>query len=145
MLKPYFQRENSRLSIVGSKYRFGLGVSVILVSNESFQTRKNNRKHIMLVHTVYFWLKSSLSEEDKQQFQDGVESLATIQSTEQVVIGTPAETTKRPVIDDTYDCALTVMLKDISAHDLYQDDPIHHKFIADCNHLWERVQVYDAD
>ena len=99
----------------------------------------------MLVHTVYFWLKSGLSEEDKQQFQDGVESLATIESTEQVVIGTPAETTKRPVIDDTYDCALTVILKDISAHDLYQDDPIHHKFIADCNHLWERVQVYDAD
>ena len=104
-----------------------------------------SRKHIMLVHTVYFWLKSGLSEEDRQQFQDGVESLATIESAEQVLVGTPAETNKRPVVDDTYDCALTVILQDIPAHDLYQDDPIHHKFIADCNHLWERVQIYDAD
>ena len=99
----------------------------------------------MLVHTVYFWLKSGLSEGDRQQFQDGVESLATIESAEQVLVGTPAATNKRPVVDDTYDCGLTVILKDIPAHDLYQDDPIHHKFIADCNHLWERVQIYDAD
>ena len=99
----------------------------------------------MLVHTVFFWLKADLSEEEKQEFNDGVESLISIESAEQVVIGTPAATTKRPVIDETYDCALTVILKDIPAHDLYQDDPIHHKFIADCNHLWERVQIYDAD
>jgi hypothetical protein len=99
----------------------------------------------MLVHTVFFWLKADLSEEEKQEFNDGVESLISIESAEQVVIGTPAATTKRPVVDDTYDCALTVILKDIPSHDLYQDDPIHHKFIADCNHLWERVQIYDAD
>ena len=99
----------------------------------------------MLVHTVFFWLKSDLSGEEKRQFEEGVKSLAAIESTDKVVIGTPAATTKRPVIDDTYDYALTVILKDIPAHDSYQDDPIHHKFIADCNHLWERVQVYDAD
>ncbi|MFP6888053.1 MAG: Dabb family protein, partial [Opitutales bacterium] len=99
----------------------------------------------MLVHTVYFWLKPDLSEEDRANFQAGVESLATIASTGQVLIGTPADTVKRPVIDDSYDCALTVILTDIHAHDLYQDDPIHHKFVAECADLWNRVQVYDAD
>jgi hypothetical protein len=99
----------------------------------------------MLVHTVYFWLKTNLSPEDGQKFRDGVDALATIESTEQVIIGTPAGTTQRPVIDDSYDCGLTVILKDLPAHDSYQDDPIHHKFIADCKDLWERVQIYDAD
>ena len=99
----------------------------------------------MLVHTVFFWLKPDLSEEEKAQFQAGVESLATIESTEQVLIGTPANTTKRPVIDDSYDCALTVILGDIDAHDLYQEDPIHLKFVEECAHLWEKVKIYDAD
>ncbi len=99
----------------------------------------------MLVHTVYFWLKPDLSEEDREKFKAGAQSLATIESTEQVLMGTPADTAKRPVIDDSYDCALTVILKDVAAHDLYQDDAIHHKFVAECAHLWDRVQVYDAD
>jgi hypothetical protein len=99
----------------------------------------------MLVHTVFFWLKPDLNEEEKAQFQAGVESLATIESMEQVLIGTPANTTKRPVIDDSYDCALTVILGDIDAHDLYQEDPIHLKFVEECAHLWEKAKIYDAD
>ena len=99
----------------------------------------------MLVHSVYFWLKPDLSEEDKEQFRAGVHSLAEIESTEQVLIGTPAATTKRPVVDDSFCCGLTVILKDLAAHDAYQDDPIHHKFVETCAHLWDRVQVFDAE
>ena len=99
----------------------------------------------MLVHTVFFWLKPDLSEDETTQFQAGVESLATIESTEQVLIGTPANTIKRPVVDDSYDCSLTVVLRDIEAHDLYQEDPIHLKFVEECAHLWEKVKIYDAD
>ncbi len=99
----------------------------------------------MLVHSVFFWLKPDLSDEDKEKFRAGVRSLAEIETTEQVFIGTPSNTTKRPVIDDSYDCGLTVILKDLADHDAYQDDPIHHKFVEGCAHLWDRVQVYDAD
>lgn len=99
----------------------------------------------MLVHTVYFWLKPDLTAEQRAQFRRGVESLATIKSIEKAYIGTPAKTEKRPVIDDSYSVALTVLCKDLAAHDAYQVDPIHLAFVASCKTFWTRVQIYDAE
>ena len=98
----------------------------------------------MLVHTVFFWLKPGLSDADRQTFRKGLESLATIRSADQVYIGTPAATVKRPIIDTSYDFALTVILKDIPSHDAYQVDPIHKEFIKNCASMWARLQIYDA-
>jgi len=99
----------------------------------------------MLVHNVYFWLKEGLTEEEKSQFRTGVGTLAKIESTTHVFMGEPAGTEPRPIIDRSYDLGLTVVLEDIAAHDEYQADPIHLKFIKDCGHLWDRVQIYDAE
>ena len=98
----------------------------------------------MLIHTVIFWLKEGLTQEDKDLFFEGAKTLSTIESVEQSYMGTPADTTKRPVVDNSYDCAITVCLRDLAAHDLYQADPIHLAFIEKCGHLWERVVIYDA-
>ena len=103
------------------------------------------KKIYMLIHTVIFWLKEGLDDEDRSKFFKGVDSLGTIQSVEHTFIGTPANTTKRPVVDDSYDCALTVALKNIEAHDAYQVDPIHLAFIKECGHLWKKVKIFDAD
>ena len=99
----------------------------------------------MLVHNVYFWLKEGLSDDEKAQFRAGVQTLAEIQSTTHVFIGAPAKTESRPIIDQSYDLGLTGVLQDIAAHDEYQVDPIHLKFIENCAHLWDRVQIYDAE
>ena len=98
----------------------------------------------MLVHSVFFWLKPDLSPSDHAAFLRGVNSLATVKSTEQVFVGVPAATGKRPVIDDTYSCALTVLFQDVAAHDSYQVDPIHLAFVESCKAYWTRVQIYDA-
>jgi hypothetical protein len=98
----------------------------------------------MLVHTVYFWLKPDLSAAQRAEFERGVKSLAGIAAVEKLYVGTPAATEKRPIIDDTYSYALTVLLKDVAAHDAYQIDPIHFAFIAACKEFWMRVQIYDA-
>lgn len=98
----------------------------------------------MLIHTVIFWLKKDLTHEDRDLFFDGAKTLGAIASVEQSFMGTPADTPKRPVVDDSYDCALSVVLRDLAAHDLYQADPIHLAFIEKCGHLWERVVIYDA-
>ena len=65
----------------------------------------------MLLHIVLFWLKKDLSEEELKTFENEVRSLENISSVEQLHVGKPASTTKRPVIDDSYDFCLTVMLK----------------------------------
>ena len=99
----------------------------------------------MLVHTVFFWLRPDLTAAQLADFRRGVATLATIKSVDQCFIGTPAKTEKRPIIDDSYSVGLTVICKDVAAHDLYQVDPIHLKFVADCKSYWTRVQIYDAE
>jgi hypothetical protein len=98
----------------------------------------------MLIHTVYFWLKPELSSAQRAKFREGLDSLAGIAAVGKIFIGTPAATEKRPVIDDSYSFALTVLLKDVAAHDAYQVDPIHLAFLASCQDCWTRVQIYDA-
>jgi hypothetical protein len=98
----------------------------------------------MLVHSVFFWLKPDLSADQRAEFERGVASLAKIAAVESCHIGTPAATPKRPTIDDSYSVALTVLLKDIAAHDAYQIDPIHLAFVGACKGYWTKVQIYDA-
>jgi hypothetical protein len=99
----------------------------------------------MLIHTVLFWLKKDLTDEDLTLFEQKLRALEKISSVEQMFLGRPSSTTKRPVIDDTYDFCLTVALKDLTAHDVYQEDPLHLAFIENCSHMWERVKIYDSD
>jgi len=101
--------------------------------------------HLMLVHTVYFWLKPELTAQQCADFRRGVESLGTIKSVEKIYVGTPAKTEKRPIIDDSYSVALTVLCQDVAAHNAYQVDPIHHVFIDKFKTYWSRVQIYDAE
>ena len=99
----------------------------------------------MLVHIVVFWLKKDLIKDDLVFFEKEVRSLEKIPSVEQLHIGQLMKTTKRPVIDDSYNFCLTVVLKDIASHDAYQEDPLHLEFIKNCSHMWEQVKIYDAD
>lgn len=101
--------------------------------------------HTMLVHNVFFWLKSDQSDEQIAQFREGLESLKGIEAADTVFVGSPAEVADRPVLDKSYAYCLTVILTDIAAHDAYQADPIHQAFIARFKDSWEKVQVYDAD
>lgn len=97
----------------------------------------------MFVHTVYFWLTNPGSDDDRQALRAGLETLKSITHFEALYIGKPAET-RRPVIDHSYDWSLTYIFRDKAAHDAYQEDPVHEKFVADCARYWNRVQVYDA-
>jgi hypothetical protein len=97
----------------------------------------------MLIHTVFFWLRDDLTDDQRAQFVDGVTSLLTIDSLKTGYVGTPADTERRPIIDSSYDYALVTIFDDVEAHDAYQVDPIHDAF-RELASLWERVQIYDT-
>ncbi len=82
-----------------------------------------------LVHHVYFWLKNASSKDDLNKLIEGISSLHPIPTVRQFRIGLPAATTKRDVIDDSYAVSLFTVFDDIKGHDVYQDHPIHLKFI----------------
>ncbi len=97
----------------------------------------------MFVHSVYFWLKSDLTPDQRNQYVAGVRSLTTIPSVRNSFIGTPAST-DRPVIDRSYSYCLILFFDDIAGHDNYQAHPIHDQFRKECGSFWDRVVIYDA-
>jgi hypothetical protein len=99
----------------------------------------------MLVHSVFFWLKPELTAAQRAEFRQGVEALGAIKAVEKIYVGKAAATEKRPVIDHSFDVALTVLCKDIAAEKAYQVDPIHLAFVEKFKSNWARVQVYNAD
>ena len=99
----------------------------------------------MLYHCVYFWLKPELTPAQRAEFRRGVESLKAVKSIESAAIGGPAATTRRPVIDHSYDVALIVVCKDVAAEAAYQVDPLHLAFVEKFKTFWTRVQIYDSE
>jgi hypothetical protein len=98
----------------------------------------------MLIHHVYFWLKEGLSPEDKKKFVQGLESMMQISYLKMSHIGVPADTADRSVIDSSYSYSWLTVFDSMADHDVYQEDPVHLKFIENCASLWERVLVYDS-
>lgn len=96
-----------------------------------------------LIHSVFFWLKEDLTEEQKAAFQAGVASLKEIASVSKMYIGPTAPTEERGVVDNSYSTALIVHFADVAAHDAYQIDPIHRKFVDEQKDKWSKVVVYD--
>ncbi|MBI5382710.1 MAG: Dabb family protein [Opitutae bacterium] len=100
----------------------------------------------MLVHNVFFWLKPELTAAQRAEFRRGVESLLTIKPhVAQGFVGTPAAVADRPVVDKTYSVALTIVCRDVAAHNAYQVDPVHLAFVEKFKSCWTRVQIYDAE
>ena len=50
----------------------------------------------------------------------------------------------REVNDRDFDVALHVVFTDRAAHDAYQDDDTHNKFISEMKHNWAKVRVFDS-
>jgi hypothetical protein len=99
----------------------------------------------MLVHTVVFWLRKDLTPAEREAFRtEGLESLRGVPSVSALYVGTPAAIPPRPVVDASYDFAITVLFEDVAAHDAYQPHPVHQAFVSRFKSCWTRVQIYDA-
>ena len=97
----------------------------------------------MFIHQVCFWLKSGTPAAAKEQLiADCRQYLGGVPGVKQLAAGPPAMT-PREVVDNSYQVGLLVMLEDSTAHDIYQDHPLHHEFIARNKEHWDRVRVLD--
>jgi hypothetical protein len=97
-----------------------------------------------VVHHVFFWLKNPKSKEDVARLLTGLRTLSGIETVKAIHIGVPAETEQRGVVDASYSASEILFFDDVAGQNAYQVHPIHKKFVADCEHLWERVVVYDV-
>ena len=96
-----------------------------------------------LVHHVFFWLKNKGSVADREKLIEGLKTLAGIKEVKKLLVGTPAATEQRGVVDNSYDVSELMYFENIKAQDAYQVHPIHKAFVEKYSHLWEKVVVYD--
>ena len=96
-----------------------------------------------IVHHVFFWLKKPDSKADRDALIAGLRTLAGVDTVRGIHIGVPADTAQRGVIDASYSVSEILLFDDVAGQNAYQVHPIHKKFVADCEHLWQRVVVYD--
>ena len=97
----------------------------------------------MFVHVVLFWLKEGTPDSARDAIINDCKTLlAKIPTVRHCWTGRPAMT-PRPVVDNSYQVGLCVVLDDAAGHDAYQVHPLHKEFIARNSQHWQRVQVYD--
>jgi hypothetical protein len=97
-----------------------------------------------VVHYVFFWLKNHGSAEDRAQLIAGLKALRSIEVVRTLLIGVPASTEKRDVVDNSYDVSELMTFNTVADQKAYQDHPLHLAFVAKCEHLWSKVVVYDT-
>jgi hypothetical protein len=97
----------------------------------------------VFVHHVFFWLKEPQNADAMNEFENGLNSLATVPQILSYHIGTPVES-PREVVDDSFTFSYITFFKNKEDQETYQSHPIHLKFVEDCQRLWEKVIVYDA-
>ena len=96
-----------------------------------------------IIHHVFFWLNNPDSESDKQQLMEGLNTVSSIDEVKVLLVGTPASTIEREVVDNSFDVSELMIFESVEAQDAYQVHPIHTEFVENYSHLWERVVVYD--
>lgn len=97
----------------------------------------------MFVHHVFFWLKEPKNQEARTAFEKGLQQLIQVPQIQSSHIGTPVES-DREVVDDSFTYSYMAFFRNQEDQNAYQTHPIHLKFIEDCQHLWEKVIVYDT-
>jgi Stress responsive A/B Barrel Domain len=126
-----------------NRRKFIAQASVLAAAPLIINTMANNPNTSQLVHHVFFWLKNPGSEPDRKQLMEGLKTLKAIKEIKQLLIGTPASTEKREVVDNSYDVSELMYFDNLEGQAAYQVHPVHKAFVEKYSHLWAKVIVYD--
>ena len=113
------------------------------ISEQPLQSDDLGAQPGQIIHHVFFWLNNPDSESDKQHLIEGLNTLSSIDEVKVLVVGTPASTIEREVVDNSFDVSELMIFESVEAQDAYQVHPIHTEFVENYSHLWKRVVVYD--
>jgi hypothetical protein len=97
----------------------------------------------MLIHAVYIWLKTGLTDAQLADHLSSLKVLSQIPEARMFHVGTPAATA-RPVIDRSYSYALVVGLDDEASLERYRNHSLHRAFGERVAMYWDRQIVYDS-
>lgn len=134
--------KQSRRQFIASTGK-AVAVTGLLTAPAAAASAANIQKKVF-IHHVYFWLKNPDSAADRDKLIAGLKKLSAVKTIKQFHIGAPAST-RRDVIDSTYQISWCLFFDNKADQDSYQTDPIHLNFVKECSDLWTKVIVYDAE
>lgn len=97
-----------------------------------------------LSHAVYFTLKTPTPENRAALIASCRKYLSGQPGLVHFSAGERGTNYQRPVNDQQFDVALTVVFATEADHDAYQQSPDHLQFIAENSPTWAQVRVFDA-
>jgi hypothetical protein len=98
----------------------------------------------MIVHNVYFSLNDTAPAAKRKLVEACKKYLSKHPGTVYFSAGTLTEDLNRPVNDRDFDVSLHLVFKNRAAHDQYQTDARHLKFIEENKAGWKKVRVFDS-
>ena len=99
----------------------------------------------MLQHNVYFYLNEDVTQEQKEQFEEGLRDLLEIETIYKSELGIPGSTIVRDVTDHSFGYSIFTWFKTMEDYNIYADHPAHLEFIDTYSDLWADVKVYDSE
>lgn len=99
---------------------------------------------MQLMHNVFFKLNDKSPASVRKMLDDCRKYLTVQPGIVSFACGTRDEGLTREVNAQDWDIGLHVLFTDRAAHDAYQDDATHDKFIAENKSNWAKVQVFDS-
>lgn len=99
----------------------------------------------MLQHNVYFYLHEDVTQEEREQFEEGLTKLLAIEAIFKSEMGVPANTAERDVTDHSFGYSIFTWFETLDEYKVYDEHPDHLEFIDTYSHLWSDVKVYDTE
>ena len=98
-----------------------------------------------LSHMVYFSLHDASPAKVQELIGACHKYLSDHEGVVYFSVGTLNRDLARPVNDHGYDVTINVVFESRAAHDVYQTEPRHLKFIEKQKPNWKQVRVFDSD
>ncbi|HLT86457.1 MAG TPA: Dabb family protein [Sphingobacterium sp.] len=97
-----------------------------------------------ILHSVYFWLKDDITEEEEQDFLNFFEELRKVPGVQTLQYGKPAPTNPRPVVDNSFQYNLVVTFQNMDDINTYETHPAHISAAEQYSKYWTNVEVRDV-
>ena len=95
-------------------------------------------------HHVYFWLKDERQNSaDRAVFEMALAGFFEMDLVAGGRWAVPAKVEIRPVVDQSWDYALSMQFDTMEDHDAYQVHPDHKRFLESYREWWAKVLVMD--
>lgn len=97
-----------------------------------------------ILHSVYFWLKDDISDEEEQDFLNFFAALREVPGVQTLQYGKPAPTNPRPVVDNSFQYNLVVTFQNMDDINTYETHPKHIAAAERYSKYWTKVEVRDV-